>query len=82
MKKEFVREVWPRNLVYEFAVIQMVLPFCPLSSLGTEFPGVIFTPYRDKHSRPKLSPVQNYTLMKANVDALKIIQIVLKLSDA
>ena len=82
-KRVIVREVWARNLDYEFALIQTALPFYPMASLDTEFPGVIFNPYKDKPVFPKLSHVQNYnyTLMKANVDALKIIQIGLTLSD-
>ncbi|CAL0306079.1 unnamed protein product [Lupinus luteus] len=44
--------------------------------MDTEFPGSIF------QHRPNLTSFDNYTILKANVDALKLIQLGLTLSDA
>ncbi|GFY90149.1 polynucleotidyl transferase, ribonuclease H-like superfamily protein [Actinidia rufa] len=49
--------------------------------MDTEFPGVIFRPGTEKHQYSHLSPTFNYRLMKANVDALNLIQLGLTLSD-
>ncbi|KAI3904697.1 hypothetical protein MKW98_014877 [Papaver atlanticum] len=55
--------------------------------MDTEFPGVIYHPTRRNSIRDGtlvyfLRPVSNYQALKANVDALKLIQVGLTLSDS
>ncbi|XP_057496156.1 probable CCR4-associated factor 1 homolog 11 [Actinidia eriantha] len=80
-KPVIIRQVWAWNLREEIALIQHVLPYYRFASMDTEFPGVIFRPGTEKHQYPHLSPTFNYRLMKANVDALNLIQLGLTLSD-
>ncbi|KAK4276256.1 hypothetical protein QN277_019224 [Acacia crassicarpa] len=77
-----VREVWASNLQKELSLIHSVIPLISFVSFDTEFPGTIITPKVDKHMYSKLPPTTNYSFMKANVDALKIIQLGLTLSDS
>ncbi|XP_057496045.1 probable CCR4-associated factor 1 homolog 11 [Actinidia eriantha] len=81
-KPVIVRQVWAWNLHQEIAMIQHVLPYYRFASMDTEFPGVIFRPGTEKHQYSHLSPTFNYRTMKANVDALKLIQVGLTFSDA
>lgn len=81
-KPVIVREVWAANLWAEFSLIQNIISQYRFASIDTEFPGVILTPNVDKHFYSSLAPSFNYSIMKANVDALKIIQIGLTLSDS
>ncbi|CAA2999463.1 probable CCR4-associated factor 1 homolog 9 [Olea europaea subsp. europaea] len=74
-----IREVWQENLEKEFRIIQSVLGQYPNVSMDIEFPGVVYQ--SDKHYS-LLSPSECYLMMKKNVDALKIIQFGLTLSDA
>ncbi|XP_054808671.1 probable CCR4-associated factor 1 homolog 11 [Prosopis cineraria] len=75
-KQVIVREVWASNLHTELSLIQSAMP-------SFKFPGTIFTPkVDDKRSYSELSPSTNYSFMKANVDALNIIQLGLALSDS
>ncbi|KAJ7960730.1 putative Ccr4-associated factor [Quillaja saponaria] len=81
-KPVIVRQVWAENLDFEFSLIRKVRPHYPLASIDTEFPGVIYRPNVDKAFYSQMSPSENYKIMKANVDAMNIIQIGLTLSDS
>ncbi|KAL5053024.1 hypothetical protein RYX36_033706 [Vicia faba] len=70
-KPVIIRDVWAHNLEDEFNLIRQVIHQHPFISMDTEFPGEI-------HSSPKIV----YSCLKANVDALKLIQIGLTLSDS
>lgn len=77
--KVIVREVWGFNLGYELKLVRQCLPRFSIASIDTEFPGNIFTtpiPFS------RLSPAHLYSLMKRNVDSLKLIQLGLTLSDS
>ncbi|KAI3858518.1 hypothetical protein MKX03_018815 [Papaver bracteatum] len=82
-----IREVWSDNLYKEFYRISNALVRFPIVSMDTEFPGVIYHPTRRNSIRDGtlvyfLRPVSNYQALKANVDALKLIQVGLTLSDS
>ena len=79
-KPVVVREVWASNIESEFALIEEILPRYRHVAIDTEFPGFIHVS-KEKCHYSKLLPSANYKLMKANVDALKIIQVGLALSD-
>nr|KJB77758.1 hypothetical protein B456_012G155600 [Gossypium raimondii] len=79
-KPVIVREVFADNLEYEFMLIRSVLHNYSFVSMDTEFPGTIFKP--DKRFVQLRNPEVNYRFMKVNVDALKIIQLGLTLSDS
>ncbi|XP_074556472.1 putative CCR4-associated factor 1 homolog 11 [Curcuma longa] len=74
-----VRSVWAHNLDQEFALIRSVLPFHPFVALDTEYPGIVVT---SKDPYCTLNLPQRYDLIRANVEALRIIQVGLTLSDA
>ncbi|CAJ2676601.1 CCR4-associated factor 1-like protein 11 [Trifolium pratense] len=74
-----IREVWAFNLDSEFSLIRQLVPHYRFVSMDTEFPGVIYTPKVDYRS---LQPSDHYRYLKANVDALKLIQLGLTLTDA
>ncbi|KAL6970885.1 hypothetical protein U1Q18_030565 [Sarracenia purpurea var. burkii] len=78
-KPVIVRKVWAGNLIEEFSLIKDILVDYPYIAMDTEFPGVIIFP---KHHYSHLPPDYNYLLMKANIDALKLIQVGLTFSDA
>ncbi|KAA8536481.1 hypothetical protein F0562_028959 [Nyssa sinensis] len=73
-KPVVVREVWGDNLVAEFILIQRAAIHYTYASMDTEFPGTIF-------QRLNIQ-IDNYGLMKANVDSLNLIQVGLTLSDS
>lgn len=74
-----VRSVWAHNLDEEFALIRSAVPFHPFVALDTEYPGVVVT---SEGSYCTLTLPQRYDLIRANVDALRIVQVGLTLSDA
>ena len=74
-----IRDVWASNLDSEFELISKIIAKYPFISMDTEFPGVIFKPRNQNHRN--LRPVDNYRLLKANVDALNLIQVGLTFSD-
>ncbi|VVB16850.1 unnamed protein product [Arabis nemorensis] len=75
-----IREVFADNLDSEFELISGIVEDYPFISMDTEFPGVIYK------AEPALlrrgNPNYLYKLLKSNVDALKLIQVGLTLSDA
>ncbi|XP_058734183.1 probable CCR4-associated factor 1 homolog 11, partial [Vicia villosa] len=77
-KEVIIRQVWAYNLEYEFSLIRQAIHQHPMVSMDTEFPGVIHSPKINRHY---LQPSDNYYYLKANVDALKLIQVGLTLSD-
>jgi CCR4-NOT transcription complex subunit 7/8 len=76
-----VREVWEDNLDQEFSEIARVLPYHSFAAFDTEFPGEVFPPNTSRHYS-SWSPAESYLHMKRNVDATKIIQLGLTLSNA
>ncbi|KAL8136217.1 putative CCR4-associated factor 1 homolog 11 [Apium graveolens] len=79
-KKVVIREVWRKNLVEEFFYIRSALQSHPCVSLDTEFPGCV-VPDIENRKFYDLKPEETYSLMKANVDASKLIQLGLTLFD-
>ncbi|XWS54911.1 hypothetical protein CRYUN_Cryun10bG0130000 [Craigia yunnanensis] len=79
-KPVIVRQVFAEDLEREFVIIQSAIVKYPFVSMDTEFPGTIFKP--DKGIIQEGNPVINYQYMKANIDALKIIQLGLTLADS
>uniref|UniRef100_A0A803MXV3 poly(A)-specific ribonuclease n=1 Tax=Chenopodium quinoa TaxID=63459 RepID=A0A803MXV3_CHEQI len=77
-----IREVWSDNLESEFLLIRSLIDDYSFVAMDTEFPGVLFRQFGSE-SRPKYtSPGKHYSLLKQNVDALKIIQLGLTLVDS
>lgn len=78
-----IREVWAHNLDSEFSILQNTVKNYSYVSIDTEYPGVIYHPVINTNGHvTHLSPSQSYSLMKANVDATKVIQLGITLSDA
>ncbi|KNA03202.1 hypothetical protein SOVF_211430 [Spinacia oleracea] len=76
-----IRDVWAENLESEFELIRSLIDNFTFISMDTEFPGIVFKP-ENGSSHKNLPPKANYSLLKQNVDALKIIQVGLTLSDS
>jgi CCR4-NOT transcription complex subunit 7/8 len=73
-----IREVWAHNLEVEFDLIDQVIGKYNFILRDTEFLGFIYSPKVDYYH---LQPSDNYDYLKANVDALKLIQLGLTLTD-
>ncbi|CAN6250738.1 unnamed protein product [Urochloa humidicola] len=67
-----IRQVWADNVDREFKLIRAAIEHFPYVSMDTEFPGVIHHP--SKHPAA-MTPSECYALVKANVDALHLIQV-------
>ncbi|KFK26333.1 hypothetical protein AALP_AA8G234200 [Arabis alpina] len=79
-KSIVIREVFADNLESEFDLISGIVEDYPYISMDTEFPGVIYK--ADLALLRRGNPNYLYNLLKSNVDALKLIQVGLTLSDA
>ncbi|KAG6409164.1 hypothetical protein SASPL_132198 [Salvia splendens] len=80
-----IRKVWASNLESEICLIQGFLHQFPIISMDTEYPGTVFTIKTTditKHLLSSLSAADTYAVMKRNVDALRLIQLGLTLSDS
>ncbi|KAL7137285.1 hypothetical protein ABFS83_10G081800 [Erythranthe nasuta] len=72
-----IRSVWYTNLEYEFALIAAIIDEFSYVSMDTEFPGIVV-----RHHHPYSDPLDHYQTLKSNVDALKLIQVGITLSDS
>ncbi|XP_048504275.1 probable CCR4-associated factor 1 homolog 11 isoform X2 [Beta vulgaris subsp. vulgaris] len=77
-----VRNVWSTNLESEFSIIRSLIDQFSFVSMDTEFPGVLFRQVGGDPYTKRISPATHYSLLKQNVDALKIIQLGLTLADS
>ncbi|XP_039683133.1 probable CCR4-associated factor 1 homolog 11 [Medicago truncatula] len=77
-----IRPVWSFNLESEFKLIRSFVDSHPIISMDTEFPGVVILPdgITDLSSYHR-TPAAHYSVLRANVDSLNIIQVGLTLSD-
>lgn len=75
-----IRSVWETNLDEEFMLIKSLINDYPFVATDTEFPGVIFKRPDQTHGQQSLQA--RYEVIKLNVDALKIIQVGITLSNA
>ncbi|MCI22303.1 CCR4-associated factor, partial [Trifolium medium] len=71
-KPVLIRQVWAYNVEAEFDLIREAVGRYRFISMDIEFPGVIYSPKAD---RRHLRPSNLYDYFKANVDALKLIQL-------
>ncbi|XP_057536154.1 probable CCR4-associated factor 1 homolog 11 isoform X2 [Amaranthus tricolor] len=77
-----IREVWSENLDHEFRLIRSIIrKFC-FVAMDTEFPGVVFRKVHGNLYTNQVSSAVHYSLLKQNVDALKIIQLGLTFVDS
>lgn len=72
-----IRNVWKYNVEHEFGKISRLLEegYC-FVAMDTEFPGIVFTYGADKGAE------NGYRMLKQNVDALRLIQMGVTLTDA
>ncbi|KAE9603290.1 hypothetical protein Lal_00008183 [Lupinus albus] len=83
LKPLVVRQVWGHNLIPEFSLITKLITRYSFIAMDTQFPGFVFHyPTTESFNHHNLTPSDNYSLLKANVDALKLIQVGFTLSDA
>ncbi|KAK1380112.1 Poly(A)-specific ribonuclease [Heracleum sosnowskyi] len=79
-KPIIIREVWEGNLEFEFSLIRMSVKSHPFITIDTEFPGTVVPDVKNRKFYD-LKPDETYSLMKANVDASKLIQLGITMCD-
>ncbi|KAM6576546.1 hypothetical protein CsatB_028383 [Cannabis sativa] len=78
-----IREVWRENLLEEFQLIgKLIHDRYRYISFDTEFPGCVFRPPTIPNRHYKIHPIDQYRLIKQNVDILNLIQLGLTLTDS
>ncbi|KAF4391751.1 hypothetical protein F8388_017346 [Cannabis sativa] len=78
-----IREVWRENLLEEFILIgKLIHDRYRYISFDTEFPGCVFRPPTIPNRHYKIHPIDQYRLIKQNVDILNLIQLGLTLTDS
>jgi len=70
--KDRIVDVWEDNLSDEFENIQNIVEDYPYIAMDTEFPGVVCKPPGDTR---QLEAKDKYTMIKYNVNMLKLIQV-------
>jgi CCR4-NOT transcription complex subunit 7/8 len=68
-----LHEVWASNLEDEFAQLRDFIDDYPFVAMDTEFPGVVMTPIGQFKNKEDF----NYQQLCCNVNALKLIQVLL-----
>ncbi|XP_058088263.1 probable CCR4-associated factor 1 homolog 11 [Magnolia sinica] len=82
-KPILIRSVYSTNLEYEFRLIRGLLKRYPYIAMDTEFPGVVYRHVpgtSDSVSKDRSALL--YQILRANVNALKLIQVGLTFSDS
>jgi len=75
--QDSIQEVWSVNFQEQMQVICRLIKNYPFIAFDTEFPGVCFADPRNTSKGPE----EKYQELKANVDALNMIQFGISLSD-
>ncbi|XP_042516536.1 probable CCR4-associated factor 1 homolog 11 [Macadamia integrifolia] len=80
-KEVVIVDVWANNLEFEFHRMASAAPYFPFVSIDTEFPGVVFRSTAADKAKSTSRSMENYRVLKANVDSLHLIQLGITLTD-